>query len=194
MSKIDRFHAAARLLLFRLSVIIFLGSLCAGVFRSLRQNHSIPSVGVEYMSELRTAFDKKGYQQTLPWMRAAARIDLDSDITARELLLAARHAGDTDTAVSTLEKLVRLHPLDAEVRTELVSGLLDQGRVIEALAHARVALRLEPDSAVAHGNLGTALLALDLKDEAAAAYRMALQLDPTNENARRALEFPLRGH
>jgi len=62
------------------------------------------------------------------------------------------------------------------------------------LAHAQVALRLQPNSAVNHGNLGTAYLALDLKDEAADAYRRALRLDPTNENARRALEFPLRGH
>ena len=148
---------------------------------------------MEYMSELRTAFQNRGYQQTLPWMRAALQIDLDNDTTARELLKAARQAGDVGTAVSTLEKLVRLQPEDAEIRTEFVSGLLAEGRVIEALAHGQVALRLEPDSSVAYSNLGAALLGLEHKREAAAAYRKALELDPTDGNARRALEFPLRG-
>ncbi|HUG66764.1 MAG TPA: hypothetical protein VMM76_03365 [Pirellulaceae bacterium] len=194
MSAVDSLRAKAGPLVFWLGVVTFLASLGAGVVRSLVRHQGTPGVGVEYISELRTAFRDKGYEQTLPWMQAAIRIDLDNDATARELLQAARQAGDTKTVVITLETLVRLLPDDGELRTELVSGLLDQGRVIEALAHAQVALRLEPDSAVAHGNLGTALLALDLKDEAAAAYRMALQLDSTNENARRALEFPLRGH
>ena len=194
MSADDSLKAKAGPLVFWLGVVIFLASLCAGMFRSLVRYHTLPGVGVEYFSELRTAFRSEGYQPTLPWMQAAVQIDLDNDTTARELLQAARQAGDLDTAVSTLEKLVRLQPDDAELRTELVSGLLTQGRVIEALAHGQVALRLEPSSPVAHSNLGTAFLALDLKDEAAASYREALRLDPTNENARRALEFPLRGH
>ena len=194
MSADDSLKAKAGPLVFWFGVAIFVASLSAGVFRSLVRHQSIPAVGVEYISELRAAFRDKGYEQTLPWMQAAIQIDLDNDTTARELLQAARQAGDTETAVITLEKLVRLLPEDGELRTELVSGLLGQGRVVEALAHGQVALRLQPNSAVAHGNLGTAYLALDLKDEAADAYRKALDLDPTNENARRALEFPLRGH
>lgn len=194
MSADDSLKAKVGPLVFWLGVVIFLTSLGAGLFRSLVRYHKIPGVGVEYISELRTAFRNEGYQPTLPWMQAAVQIDLDNETTARELLRVARQAGDIDTALRTLEKLVRLQPEDAEVRTELVSGLLTQGRVIEALAHGQVALRLDPNSPVAHSNLGTALLALDLKDEAAAAYREALRLDPTNENARQALKFPLRGH
>ncbi len=194
MSAYDSLKARAGPFVFWLSVVIFLASLCAGIFRSLVRYHAIPGVGVEYISELRTAFENEGYQQTLPWMQAAAQIDIDNDTTARELLQAARQAGDVATAVSTLEKLVRLQPKDAEVRTELVSGLLGQGRVIEALAHGQVALRLDPHSSVAYSNLGTAFLALEQKDEAAVAYRESLRLDPANENARRALEFPLRGY
>lgn len=189
----DSLKAKTGPLVFWLGVIILLASLSAGVFRSLARYQAIPGVGVEYMSELRTAFQNRGYQQTLPWMRAALQIDLDNDTTARELLKAARQAGDVGTAVSTLEKLVRLQPEDAEIRTEFVSGLLAEGRVIEALAHGQVALRLEPDSSVAYSNLGAALLGLEHKREAAAAYRKALELDPTDGNARRALEFPLRG-
>jgi tetratricopeptide (TPR) repeat protein len=194
MSDDDRLKAKAGPLVFWLAVVIFFASLCAGVFRSLQRSHAPPRVGVEYISELRTAFQDKGYQQTLPWMTAAIEIDLDNDTTARELLQVARQAEDRATAFHTLEKLVRLLPEDGELRTEFVSGLLSQGRVVEALAHGQVAVRLKPNSAVAHGNLGTAYLALDLKDEAAAAYRQALRLDPTYENARQALEFPLRGH
>lgn len=194
MSAVESLKAKAGPRLFWLGVAIFVASLCAGVGRSLVRYHSPPQVGVEYISELRAAFQQKGYQPTLPWLHAAVQIDLDNDTTSRELLEAARQAGDLDTAVRTLEKLVRLQPDNAEFRTDLVSGLLSQGRVVEALAHGQTALRLDSNSSVAHANMGTAYLALDLKDEAAAAYRSALRLDPANESARRAIDFPLRGH
>lgn len=181
-------------LVFWLGVVIFVASLLAGIFRSLVRYHAIPGVGVEYISELRMAFQDQGYQPTLPWMQTAVQIDMDNDTTARELLLAARQAGDVATAVFTLERLVRLRPEDAQVRTELVSVLLTQGRVIEALAHGEVARRLDPNAPVVYTNLGAAYLGLDLKTEAAAAYRKSLRLDPTNESARHALEFPLRGY
>ena len=194
MSANERLMAKAGPLVFWLGAVIFLASLGAGLIRSLVRYHTIPGVGVEYIGELRAAFQAEGYQRALPWMQAAVRIDMDNDTTLRQLLQAARQAGDLATEVSALEKLVRLQPEDAAVRTELVSGLLVQGRVVEALAHGEVALRLDPDSPAVYSNLGTALLALDRKDEAAAAFRKALQLDPANENARHALEFPLRGH
>ena len=84
MSADDSLKAKAGPLVFWLGVVIFLASLCAGVFRSLVRDHTIPGVGVEYISELRTAFQTEGYQQTLPWMQAAVQIDLDNDTTARE--------------------------------------------------------------------------------------------------------------
>lgn len=194
MSANDSLKAKSRAIILWLGIAIFCVSLGAGVFRSLARDQWIPGVGVEYISELRKEFHTKGYQQTLPWMISAVEIDMDNDTTARELLAAARQAGDVETAVSTLEKLVRLQPQDAELRTELVTLLLEQGRVVEALTHADFAVRLDPNSPSAYGNLGTALLALDLKDQAAAAFRRTLQLDPNNQNAQRALEFPLRGH
>lgn len=184
----------ARQTLFGLGAILFLVSLCAGVGRSLALYRSIPGIGVEYTSELRTAFKSRGYERARPWMLSAVRIDLDNDTTASALLAAARQAGDLQTEVATLERLVRLRPEDGKVRTELVSGLLSEGRAIEALAHGQVAVRLNPDSPIAYCNLGAALLGLDQKRGAALAYRKTLELDPDNQSAQRALAFPLRDY
>jgi tetratricopeptide (TPR) repeat protein len=194
MSADDHWQAKAGPLVFRLGVAVFAASLLAGVVRSLSQNKSIPGVGVEYFSELNRAFQTKGYDETLPWMSSALRIDLDNETAARELLEAARQAGDDSTAVRALEKLVRLQPEDPDVRTELVSGLLSEGRAVEAYAHGAAAVRLDPESSVAWSNLGAAAMGLDQKREAAELYRRALQLDPANESARRALDYPLRGY
>ncbi len=180
--------------LFWLGAILFLASLCAGVVRSLSLYRSIPKVGVEYTSELRAAFESGGYERALPWMQSAVRIDLDNDHTANILVSAARQAGDVHTEVTALEKLVRLRPEDSKIRTELVSGLLSEGRAIEALAHGQVALRLDPESPLAYCNLGAALLGLDQKRDAALAYRKTLELDPNNESAQRALAFPLKDY
>ena len=194
MSADDRWQAKAGPLVFRIGAAIFAASLLAGVVRSLTQNHSIPGVGVEYFSELKRAFQAKGYEETLPWMASAMLIDLDNETAVRELLDAAREAGDDATAVRALEKLVRLQPEDPEVRTELISGLLAEGRAVEAYAHGEAAVRLDPESSIVWSNLGAAAMGLDQKREAAEFYRRALQLDPANESAQRALDYPLRGY
>ncbi len=194
MPLVDTVKSKANSILFWMGLVIFAASVSAGVIRSLTRNRELPPVGVEYTSELRSAFKQNGYRETLGWMQSAVQLDLDNDTIARELLLAAQQAGDTKTVVEALEKLVRLRPDDAEIRSELVSVLLAEGRVVEALGHAEVALKLNPMSAVAHCNLGAVLLGLDQKDAAAAAYRRALQLEPANEHARDALAFPLRGY
>jgi hypothetical protein len=71
MSGDQSLKAKAGPLVFWLGVAIFVGSLGAGVFRSLQRDHAMPRVGVEYISELREAFHDKGYEPTLPWMQAA---------------------------------------------------------------------------------------------------------------------------
>lgn len=174
-------------------VVIILFSMVAGLIRSFVTRRALPSVGVEYSTELNEMVQARGYTATLPHIRSAARIDFDNEAAVTGLLDSARQAGDDNLVVSALVALVRMKPEDPLVRNELVSALLSQGRVVEALAHGKVAARLSPNSSDVHCNIGAALLGLGQKHEAASAYRRALELDPDSKTARLALEFPLRG-
>lgn len=172
---------------------VFVLSMAAGLVRSWTTHHALPRVGVEYTTELSEAIAAKGSVAALPLIRSAAKIDFDNEAAVTRLLDSARAAGDGEDIVWALVALVRLKPEDGEVRNELVSELLRQGRVVEAQAQGELAVRLIPDSAAAHCNLGAALLGLGEKRQAAAAYRRALELHPASETARRALDYPLRG-
>ena len=165
----------------------------AGLMRSLILDHGLPGVGVEYNTELNAFVQARGYVAALPQIRSAARIDFDNEAAVTELLAAARRAGDALLRIDALVALAGMKPEDAPIRNELVSALLGQGRVGEALAQGRFAVHLSPDLPAAHCNLGAALLGLGRNREAAAAYRQAIELDPESQTARLALEFPLRG-
>jgi tetratricopeptide (TPR) repeat protein len=176
-----------------LGVAIFSLSMIAGVARSLATHSRLPPIGVGYARELSETLQGQGDSAALPLLRSAARIDYENQQAVIDLLVSARRAGDGDNIVWALETLMRLRPKDGKIRNELVTELLNQGRVIEAYEHGQVAVRLTPESSVTHCNLGAALLGLDQKREAAACYRRALELDPNSETARGALDFPLRG-
>jgi Flp pilus assembly protein TadD len=168
--------------------------MAAGLSRSFWKHHWLPPVGVEYNTELNGIIQEMGLAEALVPVRSAARIDFDNALAVNQLLDSARASGDGDTAVWALAMLVRLSPEDVQLRSELVSELLTQGRVIEAYPHAQVATRLSPDSAQAYCNLGAALLGMQQMPQAAAAYRRALELDGQLLPAREALDNPLRGY
>ncbi len=171
----------------------FLLFMAVGLFRSFAAFRALPRVGVEYVSDLNALIQRRGEVATLPEIRTAAIIDFDNASAVAKLLASARQAGDHAAIVSALVAMVRLQPENAQIRNELVTELLQQNRLVEALAQGEFAVHLDPNSSLAHGNLGAALLGLNRKREAAAAYRKSLELDPTSAAARRALEFPLRG-
>ncbi len=60
----------------------------------------------------------------------------------------------------------------------LSQALLEGGRPLEALAHAREAVRLDPSNPRAHKNLGFALYRTGLLEESAAELEQALALEP----------------
>jgi len=176
-----------------LGAAVFLLFMLVGVLRSFTAFRALPRVGVEYISDLNALIQQRGEVATLPEIRTAATIDFDNASAVAKLLASARQAGDNAAIVSALVAMVRLQPESVPIRNELVTELLQQNRLVEALAQGEFAVHLDPNSSLAYGNLGAAFLGLNQKREAAAAYRKSLELDPTSAPARRALEFPLRG-
>jgi len=62
----------------------------------------------------------------------------------------------------------------------LAAGLLEKGRVDEAMADIQMALKLEPGNAAAYGSLGDALRRRGRVDEAIVQYGRALEIEPNN--------------
>jgi tetratricopeptide (TPR) repeat protein len=60
----------------------------------------------------------------------------------------------------------------------LGNGLLQKGKVVEAIAQFRQALQINPDDAAAHYNLGSALLQKGKADEAIVQFQQAVQINP----------------
>jgi Flp pilus assembly protein TadD len=176
-----------------MGVALFLLSLAVGLYRSFMTRQGMPSIGIEYLTELDEVIEQQGHTAALPHVRSAARIDFDSEVAVNKLLETARQAGDADTALWALVTMVRLQPEDGALRSELISELLARGRGVEAFTHAEFAVRLRPNSARTLSDLGAVLLELGQQRDAAAVYRRVLELDPTSKKARHALEFPLRG-
>jgi tetratricopeptide (TPR) repeat protein len=79
-------------------------------------------------------------------------------------------------AVAQLEEALRLKPDDAEAHSNMASALQFQGRLAEALQHAREAER-QPTT-TAHFNLGNVLNATGQVEDAVRELRRATQINP----------------
>ncbi len=116
------------------------------------------------------------------------------DIQVKALvLLAEMHtsAGRTGEALSTLQRLSRLDPLDASVWRRLGNALLADAEWEQAAASYGRAIELEPDNARAHNNLGQALMRLERRAEAIASYRRATHLAADHAGAHNNLGIAL---
>jgi tetratricopeptide (TPR) repeat protein len=98
-----------------------------------------------------------------------------TDSSLLEKAFAEREVRDN---VLGAEIRVRHAPRGGHEQTWLGSSYLEAGRVVEAIAHLRIAVQLDPGSAQARNFLGGALLIAGRTDEAVAQLRTASMLAP----------------
>lgn len=102
-------------------------------------------------------------------------IELLDELEAATLKL---RSGEVDTALQSLDKLVKINPSNAPLQTRLGEALLASGEEERSLAAYRRAVALQPRSEFAHRNLGNALASLGRIDAARAEFRAALEINP----------------
>lgn len=104
-----------------------------------------------------------------------------SNFDAIHLLgLCQLQSNNIDSAISLLEKAVRLEPKNALAKNNLAYAYYHQGRYHESERLARIATHHNPALSDAHNNLGQALLAMGKTDAAITAYLQAVKLDNLN--------------
>lgn len=95
-----------------------------------------------------------------------------------------REAGQSQAAASVVNRLARLDPNDATVRSVAANFFLERNDVPHAHAHGRMLVRLAPEEAIAHFTMGRIFLASGKAQAAEVHLQLAEQLaDPAKRNA-----------
>jgi protein O-GlcNAc transferase len=97
-------------------------------------------------------------------------------------------------ALSSLERLAQLQPMQASVWRRLGNAQLAAGQAQAALASYRRSIAIEPDNARSYNNLGQALMGLGRRTEAIASYVQALERDASYAPAHNNLGLALYQH
>lgn len=86
--------------------------------------------------------------------------------------------GNTDRALSALEKAVKLNPLLAESRGNLANVYLKFNRTSDAIYEYRAALEINPNDNTTHNNLANAYVQKGWLNDAISEYNHSLRLNP----------------
>jgi tetratricopeptide (TPR) repeat protein len=91
--------------------------------------------------------------------------------------------GDTDHALTALERAVEINPLLSESRTNLGNVYLKMGQVKDAIYEYRRALKINPRDAKTQNNLGNAYTKRGWLNDAISQYIRSINLDPNFTDA-----------
>jgi predicted Zn-dependent protease len=123
--------------------------------------------------------------------RVLSRLDTaaepDSEINLYRRAIAEFRMSETDRALATLDRLLKLRPKDPFYRELRGQILFESGRPAEAVPAYREAVALAPDEPLIAGALGRALLASGQDDEALKVLERAARDDPGDARVLRDL-------
>ena len=114
-----------------------------------------------------------------PWLKASLCGTLLLTLGALTWRQAQVYRNRETLWADTLKK----NPNSWMAHTNLGTGLLELGRVDEAIMHYKKALEIDPNYAAGHNNLGNALLRIGKMDESLAHLQRALEIDPSYPEA-----------
>lgn len=106
--------------------------------------------------------------------------------------VAAHQQSDETTAITALERAVRIDASSAMLHSNLGTAYQSSGRPADAIRSFRTAIELDESFAGAHFNLALALEAEGAREEAIVGYRETLRIDPEFTAARLNLGILLK--
>ncbi len=126
-------------------------------------------------------------EEAMEEARKGADLDPLGGAAHRVLARAYHAAGETELAITTYHRAVRIDHEDAWAMNNLGLVLIEEERFAEALPPLARAVQLRGDVAAFHNNLGIALERTERSVAAAEAYRAALAVDSTYAKAATSL-------
>lgn len=174
-----------------LGTALFLLTLVAGVYQSLRTEQRLPAVdlfgygGQRYIDSLVAHRDLDGAIEQLDMRRRLLPQDAD---TYEQLGNLWAIKGRLDLARTNFKDLVRLRPEYARGYELLGSTFLDTNEPKSAGPCFAKAIELDPKSASAYNGMGAAFASLGYMDDAEKCFTKAVELAPDLEGARINLE------
>jgi tetratricopeptide (TPR) repeat protein len=152
------------------NVFPFIYSFVADHFQYLAAAALLPAAAGAFAAAVRALPESR---RRVAWGCAACAVALLAVLTRRQ---GAEYADAETLWRATIAR----NPSCWMAYNNLAAGLLERGRVDEAMADARLAIAAEPRDAQAHLTLGDALLRAGRTEEAFAEYGTALGLEPGN--------------
>ena len=126
-------------------------------------------------------------EEAMEEARKGADLDPLGGAAHRVLARAYHAAGETEQAITTYQRAVRIDHEDAWAMNNLGFVLIEEERFAEALPPLARAVQLRGDVAAFHNNLGIALERTERSVAAAESYRAALAIDSTYAKAATSL-------
>jgi Flp pilus assembly protein TadD len=120
-------------------------------------------------------------------LRAALRIEPDSELLHNNLAVLLSREGRLDEAIEQVAEAVRLNPNAAETQSNLATLLARKGDLDGAVRHFSEALRIQPDWAWVHSKLAALLAQRGDVESAVLQLQEAVRLSPENANMRVSL-------
>ena len=148
-----------------------------GVVNSLRKG-----AGEFYAVSLseETAPESSRFMTLLEWQEKRNKDCIETPELLRYSVFHLISLGRYENAVSTLDKLIKKMPEDAEAYAKKGYCCSKLGKYQKALNAYKKSAELKPDNGLSQYDLGIAYAMLDRYQEAAGAYRKAVKLAPKN--------------
>jgi len=121
----------------------------------------------------------KEYSQAISLLTDLAKSNPDEPDAYAVLGEMQLRTGDTDVAITNLQKALSLNPRDEYALTNLGSCYVDKKQFLEAVKYFDKAIKVNPRSVVPYNNKGTALVNLGRNKEAVGVFQEAMKLDKT---------------
>jgi tetratricopeptide (TPR) repeat protein len=131
------------------------------------------SLGLIFESDAQPSAAIEAYRTAIAWEQQDSRPSEQPYVNLGSLLL---EQGQTEEAISQLEKSVALAPSSGYCRLKLGTAYLRAGKLRDAQRELERATSLEPESAVAHYQLGRLYKQIHALDHAKAEFDHAAQL------------------
>ena len=164
---------------FILSGAVFLFLMAGGIIQSLRADHRLPDINVEYQGHINSLIEQGDFERAIDQLHLAVKLDFITEwVPLNKLGNTLLALGDVSQAIDHYRQAIHVNPNYAEAHHNLGIALGAVENLDTAIRHLRLAVAIDSNYIEAHNSLGLALQSQGYVDEAIDQYRRAVAIQP----------------